>query len=702
MIKDFVPARSTVDTGVIIKPHILDKSKAKSVAVSVTQPEYSGSISVGEYSGSDGGIYQGVATGSFYSNGRSAPLPYPLKEPGEYSTSYIKLLQTPKGLAFKNFFKLSTNNAEQARFDGELEGSEVRVTSGELNVQNPFKKINYPTIKYNIRFLETPIEDVCYLQDVEEEYFWFVDEDNFEDTDTTTGNHLDIISLFPAIAVPDRGFIVGDEGTTSQFTEVNGSYTTLVNNPLEGSKTTFNLPTLRGGTTINQYGTVRVKAENSIPVEGDGTCSGERDISFIRCGLKELSPSEDEEIPIDPSKRDVDLRDYFTGLDLNYKYQFSYLINGTGETNISNPESFTFSSTLFASDDIITIKVFDYEVQNKGRKCEATKTFKFDSCALNPKVPLSQIIKNEPHTFFNFDNPVKQDGVISNYYIQLLVTDGDGNITPADLSPRDEEEVVYNLGFPLSDKFTDNFIKIPSGIYFGNIVNEENFTPNNIINAIFDNPPAVFKLGGNSSGSPTNLTHIKYRAENPSVDGDCIKTGRQVEVLGEPKEEKKPFITLHSGIKTIDNPNYRETGDNRQDYAGNPRYINVSPSTICDYPGTTLPDKAEYYYAKVITQDDGSVVKTRPTNSLTPLQLQSGDYTLFTDEDLRFRYSPPNGALLVSYPFAVIQAEVNKEGIAVEDGDKSSNVVTKISVNSDGLVTAASPCSGRGGGLITR
>ena len=701
MIKDFVPARSTVDTGVVIKPHILDKSKAKSVNVSATQPEYSGSISVGEYSGSHGGIYQGVATGSFYSNGRSAPLPYPLKEPGEYSTSYIKLLQTPKGLAFKNFFKLSTNNAEQARFDGELEGSEVRVTSGELNEQNPFKKINYPTIKYNIRFLETPIEDVCYLQDVEEEYFWFVDEDNFEDTDTTTGNHLDIISLFPAIGVPDRGFIVDNENTTSQFSEVNGSFTTLVNNPLEGTKTSVNLPILRGGTTIDQYGTIRVKAENSILVEGDGTCSGERDVSFIRCGLKELSPSEDEEIPIDPSKRGVDLRDYFTGLDLNYKYQFSYLINGTGETNISNPESFTFSSALFASNDIITIKVFDTEVQSKGRRCEATKTFKFDSCALNPDVPLSQIKKNEPHTFFNFDNPEEKDGVISNYYIQLLVTDGDGNITPADLSPRTGQEVVYDLGYDRSDLFADNFIKIPSGIYFGNIVNEENFTPNNIINAIFDNPPAVFKIGGNSSGTPSNLTHIKYRAENPSVDGDCIKTGRQVEVLGEPKEEKKPYIVLHSGTGRVKNPRYKEHNFHTE-IIGNKEYITVDISNICDHPEVRVNGQDTYYYAKVTTQSDGSVVKTRPTDFLTPKQLADGDYTLYTDENLQFRYSPPNGAVLISYPTAV--KEQPKDGGVLQDFDEvedtSHQTVTKVSVTNKGMVNTIVQCSSRGGGLI--
>ena len=36
MIKDFVPARSTVDTGVIIKPHLLDRSKIKSVSPGVT------------------------------------------------------------------------------------------------------------------------------------------------------------------------------------------------------------------------------------------------------------------------------------------------------------------------------------------------------------------------------------------------------------------------------------------------------------------------------------------------------------------------------------------------------------------------------------------------------------------------------------------------------------------------------------------
>ena len=44
MIKDFIPAKGTLDTGIIIKPNLLDRSKIKSPKLSGTRPEYNGSI----------------------------------------------------------------------------------------------------------------------------------------------------------------------------------------------------------------------------------------------------------------------------------------------------------------------------------------------------------------------------------------------------------------------------------------------------------------------------------------------------------------------------------------------------------------------------------------------------------------------------------------------------------------------------------
>ena len=58
MIKDFVPAKATLDTGIIVKPHLLDRSKAKTTQVSGTRPEYSASIDTAFTTGSHGGAYE--------------------------------------------------------------------------------------------------------------------------------------------------------------------------------------------------------------------------------------------------------------------------------------------------------------------------------------------------------------------------------------------------------------------------------------------------------------------------------------------------------------------------------------------------------------------------------------------------------------------------------------------------------------------
>ena len=112
MIKDFVPARSNTSTGIIIKPHILERSKAKSVEINATQPEYSGSIDTAYITASNGGCF-GIQD--------------------SYQTSYLEEIQTPSGLGFIN-----QHNHEEPKFDGELYGSEIEVTNGELGENNPY------------------------------------------------------------------------------------------------------------------------------------------------------------------------------------------------------------------------------------------------------------------------------------------------------------------------------------------------------------------------------------------------------------------------------------------------------------------------------------------------------------------------------------------------------------------------------------
>jgi hypothetical protein len=63
MIKDFVPARANLSTGIIIKPHILERNKVKRYDPIFTFHTYSGSIDIGSVSGSAGEGY--ILTASY-------------------------------------------------------------------------------------------------------------------------------------------------------------------------------------------------------------------------------------------------------------------------------------------------------------------------------------------------------------------------------------------------------------------------------------------------------------------------------------------------------------------------------------------------------------------------------------------------------------------------------------------------------------
>ena len=124
MIKDFVPAKATLDTGIIIKPHILDRSKIKSPDMTGTRPEYSGSIDTAFTTGSQAGVYDDTSIA--------------------YSTSHSLDINTMTGSVVKPI------TDESPMYNGELSGSHIEVTDGELNKPNIFKQVNVPVINYDI------------------------------------------------------------------------------------------------------------------------------------------------------------------------------------------------------------------------------------------------------------------------------------------------------------------------------------------------------------------------------------------------------------------------------------------------------------------------------------------------------------------------------------------------------------------------
>ena len=124
MIKDFIPAKATLDTGIIIKPHILNRSKIKSPIATGTREEYTGSIDTVFTTGSQPGVF----------DERSIT----------YSTSHSLEIRTMTGSTFKPIID------ESPMFNGELDGALIEVTDGELNDENIFKQVNVPFINYDI------------------------------------------------------------------------------------------------------------------------------------------------------------------------------------------------------------------------------------------------------------------------------------------------------------------------------------------------------------------------------------------------------------------------------------------------------------------------------------------------------------------------------------------------------------------------
>lgn len=136
VLKEFLPARSNIDTGIIIKPHLLDRSKVKqpelkwsnqtsryfthsNTALDFTGSYYSTNFSI------DGAINVVTITGS---KGLDTVL----------TSSYTEIYTLPSG----GYSTLIRNNHDEPFYTGEFSGSILNVSTGELNQTNVFKKLN--------------------------------------------------------------------------------------------------------------------------------------------------------------------------------------------------------------------------------------------------------------------------------------------------------------------------------------------------------------------------------------------------------------------------------------------------------------------------------------------------------------------------------------------------------------------------------
>ena len=142
MVRDFAPGRDVVDSGIIIKPHILEHNIVKDFSVTITREDkdLQAEIDTAFITGSDAGVFGAQS---------------------DYITSYTEYVQYPDGIGFKpktqnGYSLVGRHDGETPRYTGELSGSVIKAVEKELNIDNQFKKPVFFNSFYNI----TPIVSI--------------------------------------------------------------------------------------------------------------------------------------------------------------------------------------------------------------------------------------------------------------------------------------------------------------------------------------------------------------------------------------------------------------------------------------------------------------------------------------------------------------------------------------------------------------
>jgi hypothetical protein len=164
MIKDFVPARTSLISGIVIKQHLLERNKYPVPQVTYSEDIYTGSIESGFITGSQGGAFADLSASYQFrpvtsSTGQSYTAEY-----GSTIADSIGLNVTQSFLGFNvTPFGLTafTQSNAQEFFNGELSGSDLVVENGNLNGGNPFLSVDTTPILYDL-ITRNPASTVTY------------------------------------------------------------------------------------------------------------------------------------------------------------------------------------------------------------------------------------------------------------------------------------------------------------------------------------------------------------------------------------------------------------------------------------------------------------------------------------------------------------------------------------------------------------
>jgi hypothetical protein len=321
MVRDFIPARVTADTGIIIKPHLLQRNKAKSPILSGSRPEHTGSIDTAFIKSTDGETFGGR---------------------NNYSTAYSESIQTPTGLTNVNFL----HGQEQPKYNGEFNGSTIDPTNGELNEANPYKDLSIGGYNFGeISFVSSSNES-CLLSSIPASPYII----------TSSTFNLTINGLFN---FPREATIY----SISSIANITGSGTP--GNPYSTTTLPFNL------SGYGNYDQFYISASSPDTVEQP--CTSLILIRFATCSLF-VSPvgSVQANVRQGTAVPSTNLTTWFVthSLQTQVQYTASY---GTTEEGIPDPTDYSFNQTLGTS---VTIKVVDPYSSN----CQTSVTVTVGQC----------------------------------------------------------------------------------------------------------------------------------------------------------------------------------------------------------------------------------------------------------------------------------------------------------------------------------
>jgi hypothetical protein len=181
MIKDFIPAKTSLASGITIKSTILERQKYPEPQASWEDQQYSGSVK---------SFARGYETGSIeVTSGGNGGSFENFNHLSNFTQSYTGINNTPEGLV------PFTQSGAPEFINGEFSGSTLLVEDGELNPNNPLKEENTVEITYKTSgsLSTTPQEgeliwDYDSTLEIDSSRTYFINEIYINETDQSNTN----------------------------------------------------------------------------------------------------------------------------------------------------------------------------------------------------------------------------------------------------------------------------------------------------------------------------------------------------------------------------------------------------------------------------------------------------------------------------------------------------------------------------------